>query len=158
MWVKYLLLHAQFSHHLGQLGTDMTFTHSIWDPSRIQPHDVDGSINPFHGGVHLVRCSLHESPSLCLNKGCMVIDANHSISSPTHIMLSTPVSQSPCDSCFQEFPLLLPKLHTQVDQLHLSIYVFTFRAVRKIYPMEQVAVCCILFGKQELTACNTFSV
>ena len=79
MWVKYLLLHAQFSHHLGQLGTDMTFTHSIWDPSRIRPHDVDGSINPFHEGVHLVRCSLHESPSLCLNKGCMVIDANHSI-------------------------------------------------------------------------------
>jgi len=88
----------------------------------------------------------------------VVTDANHSISSPTHIMLSTPVSQSPCDSCFPEFPLLLPKLHTQVNQLHQSIYIFTFRAVRKIYPMEQVAVCAILFGKQELTACNTFSV
>ena len=88
----------------------------------------------------------------------MVIDANHSFLSPEQMIPSTPVSQSPCDSCFPEFPLLLPKLHTQVNQLHQSIYIFTFRAVRKIYPMEQVAVCAILFGKQELTACNTFSM
>ena len=29
----------------------MSFTHSIQELSRVQPHDADGSINPFHEGM-----------------------------------------------------------------------------------------------------------
>ena len=47
------------------------------------------------------------------------MDANRSSSSPAYMLLCVPKSQEPC--C-QRFLLLLPKSHTQVNQLCLSIY------------------------------------
>ena len=40
IWVKYLLLHAQFSHHLGQLGIGMPCTHSISRSSHVFDHTI----------------------------------------------------------------------------------------------------------------------
>ena len=40
IWVKYLLLHAQFSHHLGQLGIGMPRTHSISRSSPVFDHTI----------------------------------------------------------------------------------------------------------------------
>ena len=42
----------------------MSFTHSIREPSYIWPHIADGSINPFHKGIFLIRWTLYESPSI----------------------------------------------------------------------------------------------
>ena len=58
------MLHAQFSHHLGQLGIDLPFIHSIQELSHVWSHNVGGSINPFHKGMHLVRPPLHEWSSI----------------------------------------------------------------------------------------------
>ena len=48
-------------------------------------------------------------------------------------------------------------LHTSVAS-QSALPIFTFRAVRKIHPTVSAAVCAILFGKWELTACNAISL
>ena len=122
VWVKYWLLHAQFSHHLGQLCMGRPLTHSIWSSPMFDPtmwmaaliHSI--SVRIWLGAPwvsHLVF------GNLCLNKRWVAVDANHSSSSPTYMLLCVPKSQEPC--C-QRFLLLLPKLRTQVNQLCLSIW------------------------------------
>ena len=56
--------------------------------------------------------------NLCLNEGWVVMAVDHYISSPKHMILSTPVCPQPY--C-QGFSLLLLKLCTQVDQLCMGI-------------------------------------
>ena len=111
VWVKYWLLHAQFSHYLGQLSIGMSFIPRIWELSHFQPHGVGGSANSFHEGARLVKCLLHESPSLLQplsqwgvsGYGCQLF------------YLIPRVTKASC----QVFFLSLPKLCTQVDQRHL---------------------------------------
>ena len=96
--VKHRLLRAQFSYHLGQLSIGIPFTHNIGELSHIHPCGVDGSVNPFHQAVCLVRRAPCMSRlafcNLCLNEGWVVIEANRSISFPEQMILSTPASQS----------------------------------------------------------------
>ena len=124
IWVKYWLLHAPFSHHLHQLSTGMPFTHSIWELFCVRLHGVDGSINPFHDDVHLVRCTLHKLPSVLQPLSRWGVSGYRC--QPFYFIPRTQDTVHPCvlesqKPCCQGFPLLLLKLHTQVDQLCLSI-------------------------------------
>ena len=71
--VKHRLLHVQFSYHLGQLGIGIPITHSIGELAHIHRCGVDGSVNPFHQAVCLVRCAPCMSRlafcNVCLNEG-----------------------------------------------------------------------------------------
>ena len=60
IWVTYPLPHAQVSHHLGQHGIVTPFTSGMLGLSHVHPQGADGSVNPFHEGVHWVRCPLRE--------------------------------------------------------------------------------------------------
>lgn len=58
----------------------------------ICPHRSDGSVNPFHQGMCLVRCPYLSHLAfckLCLKERLVVIDANCSILSPEQIIPST---------------------------------------------------------------------
>ena len=96
--VKHQLLHAQFSHHLGQLSMDIPFTQDIPELSHFHPCGADGSVNPCHQGVRLVRLALCMSrPAfchICFNEGWVVIEANCCLSFPEQMTLSASASQS----------------------------------------------------------------
>ena len=85
VWVEDWLLHAQFSHYLGQLSIGLPFTQSVWELSHFRPlvwvveliHSMSVCIwlaAPCMS--HLVLCNL------CLSEGWVVVDANYSTSSP----------------------------------------------------------------------------
>lgn len=106
----------------------MSFTHSIWEPSHIWPHIADGSVNPFHEGIFLIRWTLHESPSILQLLSQPEVSGYsgyrcqsfYSVSNTYDTVYScVPKSQKPC--C-QRLPMRLPKLFTQVNQLHLSMW------------------------------------
>ena len=125
IWVKCRLLHAPFSHHLHQLGTGVPFTRSIRALFCVRLHGVDGSINPFHEDVHLVRCTLHKLPSILQPLSqwgvsgyrCQPFFFTPRTQDTVHLCVLE--LQKPC--C-QGFPLLLLKLRTQVDKLCLSTW------------------------------------
>ena len=124
IWVKYRLLHPPLSHHLHQLGTGMPFTHSIRELFCVRLHGVDGSINPFHDDVHLVRCTLHKLPSVLQPLSQWGVSGYRC--QPFYFIPRTQDTVHPSvlesqKPCCQGFPLLLLKSHTRVDQLCLSI-------------------------------------
>ena len=58
--------------------------------------------------------------------------------------------------CYSSSKLLCTLCTDVASQRALSI--FAFRAVRKIHPMVPAAICTTLFGKQELTTSNIFTM
>ena len=97
----------------------MPFTHSIQELSYIHPHGADGSVNTFHGGVCLVRCALHDLPSILQTLSWWGVSGYRY--QPFCFITGTNDTIHPCfpesqKSCCQGFPLL-----TQVDQLCLNI-------------------------------------
>ena len=47
----------------------MPFTYGIWELSCVGLHGADGSIDPFHQAVCLIRCTLCESPGILRHHG-----------------------------------------------------------------------------------------
>ena len=126
IWVKCRLLHAPFSHHLHQLGTGVPFTRSIRALFCVRLHGVDGSINPFHEDVHLVRCTLHKLPSILQPLSQWGVSGYR-----CQPFFFTPRTQDTVHLCPNITRAMLPRVplafaprlwHTQVDQLHLNIW------------------------------------
>ena len=74
----------------------MPFIHSMPELSHICLHSANGSINPFHQVVCLVRGTLHDLPSILqpLSPQLVHREASHSTSFPEQRIPSTSVSQS----------------------------------------------------------------
>ena len=113
-------------------------------------HTADGSVNPFHQGVRWLgvpSMSCLVFWKLCLNEGWMVTDANHSILSPTHMILSTSVSQRRYQKCWYS---LLPSpvwqlliyldSWTQHSRFLCNTGLYTFRLYFYHQPHPQLGV------------------
>ena len=105
---------AQACHLLTVYGSSSAFNYMVWN----------GSINPFHDDVHLVRCTLHKLPSILQPLSRWGVSGYRCQS--FYFIPRTQDTVHPCvlesqKPCCHGLPLLLLKLHTQVDQLCLSI-------------------------------------